>query len=311
MRIDGPRGPSDLGGQQNSYQVKEGDTLKSIGDKLNINADDLAKANGLSSDSKLSPGIELLLPAVQVTDQASQGLGSIADKLEPAFNKPGEDLGIKFHDQMPENVTPGENLGIKFHDQMPQGTARPGEEVGIKFHDQLPEGASRPGENVGIKFHDLMPEGVRDPGENIGIKFHDQMPVNLSTEMMNVSPEGQLLVDNKNLAQVFKSLNPDENIGIKMHDQLPEAGRQAQLGGRGPEEVGIKFHDQIPGSESASGETANIGVLPNFSADMFQVTDQDQLVIKNDDLARAFRSLLDSTQGSASFDVVAIGKKSE
>lgn len=257
MRIEGPSITPDQGGQDR-YQVQEGDTLQSIGSQFNISPDDLAKANGLPSDIKLTVGMELLLPAVQTAGQGTRGLADIADQLQPAVQDPGEQIGIKFHDAMPE--------------------IRPGEDIGIKFHDQMPE--------------------IR-PGEDIGIKFHDAMPVNLTREMFSTNEAGQMLVNNENVANAFKSLNPDENMGIRFHDQLP---------GRGPEDIGIKFHDQIPGQESAGGETANIGLLPHFNADMFEVTGQGQVLIKNDDLARAFRSILDAGKGSVSMDLVPFNK---
>src|SRR5437588_5552770 len=103
MRIEGPRVPSDQGGQ-NTYQVQDGDTFQSIGNQFGINADDLAKANGLASNTKLSAGMELLLPDATQSANQTSGLGGIADRLEPAIKDPSENLGIKFHDQMPEGT---------------------------------------------------------------------------------------------------------------------------------------------------------------------------------------------------------------
>jgi LysM repeat protein len=294
MRIQGPQPPIiPSGGQENKVEVQQGDTLQSIADKFNINAGDLAKANGLSSDSSLSPGMQLLLPAVHVADGQASGLGGVADQAESATGSPGETLAMN-------------------------------------FADQYPEATKKPGEDIGIRFHDQMPQGVR-PGEDLGIRFHDQMPINLNSQMLDSDLAGNMLVNNQELARAFGSLGPQENIGIRFHDKMPEAGKQAELGSRGPEDIGIRFHDQtqqselgsrgpedigirfhdqIPGAEGGA-ESAQVGFLPNLRSDMFEVTDQGQLLIKNEDLAKAFRSILDSTQGSTTIQLVALPTKTE
>jgi LysM repeat protein len=255
MRIEGPGIPPGEGGQQNTYPVQDGDTLQSIGDKLGIHPEDLAKANGLPADAKLSVGMQLLLPAVQ--------------------------------------------------------TQRPGDASGIgALPDQLEASPRDPAENLGIRFHDQMPGGVKNPGEDIGIKFHDQLPIKLDPAMVQSNDQGQMVVNNPELTRAFESLDPQENIGIRFHDQMPQLANQTPDAARGPEEIGIKFHDQIPGLQNAGGEAVNIGTLPQLNPDMFEVTDQG-LLIKNEDLARAFRSILEGTQGgAASFDVLPFEKKS-
>jgi LysM repeat protein len=47
----------------NNYVTQQGDTLRSIADRLGVSSQELAKANGLRANARLTPGQELKLPS--------------------------------------------------------------------------------------------------------------------------------------------------------------------------------------------------------------------------------------------------------
>jgi LysM repeat protein len=91
MRISGPSGPTGQSPEANTYQTQEGDTLRSISSKLNVDADSLQTANNLKVglDENLQAGVSLQIPLPDKGDpgpQASPAKNDVLESVGERFN---------------------------------------------------------------------------------------------------------------------------------------------------------------------------------------------------------------------------------
>jgi len=77
MRIEGPSGLPPSEPQEQKYVSRQGDTLRSIAGKFQIQPEALAKENNLQIDDEVGVGKELRIPVR--TEQANIAGGGIAD----------------------------------------------------------------------------------------------------------------------------------------------------------------------------------------------------------------------------------------
>lgn len=93
MLIEGPNALTNFLPQE-SYTTKQGDTLNSVAQQFQVSLQNLAELNRLSTNSRLTPGTQLLLPLQQLIQSApiqeAQLFG--LDQVEP--QSAGEVLGV-------------------------------------------------------------------------------------------------------------------------------------------------------------------------------------------------------------------------